>query len=53
MNVAVPVKKPKVKSVEDVQGHADTRQIPINKVGIKDVYHPVKVKDRSDRKSVV
>src|ERR1700729_1758076 len=47
MNVAVPVKKPKVKSVEDVQGHADTRQLPINKVGIKDIYHPVRVKDRA------
>jgi GTP cyclohydrolase I len=33
--------------IEDVQGHADSRQIPINKVGIKDVYHPVRVKDRS------
>ena len=47
MNLAVPVKKPLVNSVEDVQGHADTRQIPINRVGIKDVYHPVKVKDRA------
>ena len=47
MNVDVPVKKPKVKSVEDVQGHADTRQLPINKVGIKDIYHPIKVKDRA------
>src|ERR1700726_1961664 len=47
MNVAVPVKKPKSKPVEDVQGHADTRQIPINRVGIKDIYHPVKVKDRA------
>ncbi len=34
--------------VEDVQGHADTRRIPINRVGIKDVAHPVKVKDRSE-----
>ena len=33
--------------IEDVQGHADTRRIPINKVGIKDIFHPVKVKDRS------
>ena len=33
--------------IEDVQGHADSRQIPINKVGIKDIYHPVRVKDRS------
>ena len=47
MSVAVPAKKPHVKSVEDVQGHADTRQIPINKVGIKDIYHPIKVKDRA------
>ncbi|MGH8185383.1 MAG: GTP cyclohydrolase I FolE2, partial [Steroidobacteraceae bacterium] len=34
-------------AIEDVQGHADSRQLPINKVGIKDVYHPVRVKDRS------
>src|SRR6201990_3072812 len=47
MNVAVPAKKPKTNAVEDVQGHADTRQIPINKVGIKDILHPVRVKDRS------
>ncbi len=33
--------------VEDVQGRADTRQIPINRVGIKDINHPVRVKDRS------
>jgi GTP cyclohydrolase I len=33
--------------VEDVQGHADTRQLPINRVGIKDIRHPVRVKDRS------
>jgi len=34
-------------AIEDVQGRADSRQIPINKVGIKDVFHPVRVKDRS------
>lgn len=34
-------------SIEDVQGRADKRQIPIHKVGIKDVFHPVRVKDRS------
>jgi GTP cyclohydrolase IB len=34
-------------SIEDVQGRADSRRIPINKVGVKDVYHPVRVKDRS------
>jgi GTP cyclohydrolase IB len=33
--------------VEDVQGRADTRRIPINRVGIKDINHPVRVKDRS------
>ena len=47
MNAAVPVKKPTIHSVEDVQGHADARQIPINKVGIKDIVHPVRVKDRT------
>jgi GTP cyclohydrolase IB len=34
-------------NIEDVQGREDTRQLPINKVGIKDIYHPVRVKDRS------
>src|SRR5579883_582356 len=33
--------------VEDVQGRADTRRLPINRVGIKDIRHPVRVKDRS------
>ena len=33
--------------VEDVQGRADTRQLPINRVGVKDISHPVRVKDRS------
>ncbi len=33
--------------MDDVQGRADSRQIPINKVGIKDIFHPVRVKDRS------
>jgi GTP cyclohydrolase I len=36
-----------VSSIEDVQGRADSRQIPINKVGIKDIFHPVRVRDRS------
>ena len=34
-------------SVEDVQGRADHRRIPIDKVGIKDIRHPVKLRDRS------
>ncbi len=33
--------------MEDVQSSADTRRIPINKVGIKDIRHPIRVKDRS------
>jgi GTP cyclohydrolase IB len=33
--------------IEDVQGRADSRELPINKVGVKDLYHPVRVKDRS------
>jgi GTP cyclohydrolase I len=36
-----------VTEVEDVQGGADTRRLPINRVGIKDISHPVRVKDRS------
>ncbi len=39
--------RPVVASIEDVQGRADTRRIPVNKVGIKDVFHPVRVQDRS------
>ena len=33
--------------IDDVQNRPDTRRIPINRVGIKDIYHPVRVKDRS------
>jgi GTP cyclohydrolase I len=41
------VAPPPPSAIEDVQARADSRRIPINKVGIKDVYHPVRVKDRS------
>lgn len=34
-------------TIADVQNSQDTRQIPINKVGIKDIRHPIKVSDRS------
>jgi GTP cyclohydrolase I len=37
-----------VTGIEDVQSRADTREIPINRVGVKDVYHPIRVKDRSN-----
>jgi len=39
--------RPIVTEIEDVQGRADTRRLPINRVGIKDIRHPVRVKDRS------
>ncbi|MEO5343830.1 MAG: GTP cyclohydrolase FolE2 [Gammaproteobacteria bacterium SHHR-1] len=34
-------------NIDDVQSHKDTREIAINKVGIKDIRHPIRVKDRS------
>ena len=33
--------------IPDVQNSTDTRRLAINKVGIKDIRHPVKVRDRS------
>ena len=33
--------------VEDVQSRPDSRRLPINRVGIKDINHPVRVKDRA------
>ena len=47
MNPASPATKGKVTPIEDVQGSADTRRIPINKVGIKDIRHPIRIKDRA------
>src|ERR1700685_1875701 len=41
------IQRPPAADVEDVQAHADTRALPINRVGIKDITHPVRVKDRS------
>ncbi len=38
-----------VKPIVDVQGSEDTRHIAINQVGIKNIRHPVRVKDRSKR----
>ena len=40
--------------IEDVQGSVDTREIPINRVGIKDISHPITVqnKDGSTSSSV-
>jgi GTP cyclohydrolase I len=47
MSIALQTRPPKVVTVEDVQSRADTRRIPINRVGVKDIRHPVKVRDRS------
>ncbi len=35
------------KSIPDVQSAQDTREIPIDKVGIKAIKHPVRIKERS------
>ena len=45
---AIASKAPPTVGVEDVQGRADTRHIAINRVGIKDITHPVRVKDRAN-----
>lgn len=34
-------------SIADVQGAPDTRRLPVDQVGIKDIRHPVRVKDKS------
>ncbi|MGH8298177.1 MAG: GTP cyclohydrolase FolE2 [Steroidobacteraceae bacterium] len=39
--------RPCLAEVEDVQSRADTRHLRINRVGIKDITHPVRVKDRA------
>jgi GTP cyclohydrolase I len=48
MSIVAQNRAPNVVAVEDVQSRADTRQIPINQVGIKDIRHPVRVKDRAN-----
>ncbi|HEX6509412.1 MAG TPA: GTP cyclohydrolase, FolE2/MptA family, partial [Chloroflexota bacterium] len=45
--VTAKIPRPTVADIEDVQGRADTRRLPINRVGIKDISHPVRVRDRS------
>ncbi len=39
--------KQKPVTIADVQSSPDTRRLPINKVGIKHIRHPVRVKERS------
>ncbi len=43
----VAASDPALAAIEDVQARADTRRIPIDRVGVKDVLHPVRVKDRT------
>ncbi len=38
---------PRTDEIEDVQGSADKRQLPINKVGIRDIRHPVRIRERT------
>jgi len=38
-------------SIEDVQASFDTREIPINRVGIKDIQHPVTILNRDGSRS--
>jgi GTP cyclohydrolase I len=45
--VTAKIPRSAVAEIEDVQGRADTRRLPINRVGIKDIAHPVRVRDRS------
>ncbi len=45
MNRAAPI----ITTIPDIQSSEDTRKIPIDKVGIKDIKHPIVVKDRSGR----
>src|SRR6201984_2096849 len=47
MNPPASSARERISEVEDVQARADTRQLPINRVGIKDISHPVKVRDRA------
>ena len=44
---AGPEHGPDIASIVDVQGSPDARRIPIDKVGIKGIRHPVRVLDRS------
>ena len=36
-------------NLPDTQGQEDTRNLPINKVGIKDILHPMMIKQRSGK----
>ena len=42
--------KLEITNLPDTQGQADTRNMPINKVGIKDIVHPMTIKQRCGKK---
>jgi GTP cyclohydrolase I len=42
-----PATEANIVHIPDVQNSTDSRNIAINKVGIKDIRHPVRIKDRS------
>jgi GTP cyclohydrolase IB len=47
-NTPCDVSAPACDTIADVQNFADTRQIAIDKVGIKSIRHPVKVADKNE-----
>ena len=47
MTETIAAKPTNASDMPDVQSSQDHRAIAINKVGIKDIRHPVQVKDRS------
>jgi GTP cyclohydrolase I len=47
MNRAFQASEPAESRIADIQGSPDERRIPIDKVGIKGIRHPVRVRDRS------
>ncbi len=46
---AIKAKPTKASEMQDVQNSQDHRAIAINKVGIKDIRHPIQVKDRAGK----
>ncbi len=48
-SVSAIAKGRRARTISDVQGSEDTRQIAIDKVGIKGIRHPVRVRDRAGR----
>ncbi|MGH8312367.1 MAG: GTP cyclohydrolase, FolE2/MptA family, partial [Gammaproteobacteria bacterium] len=47
MTPSHPAKQAEILPIADVQSSTDTRRIPINKVGIKDIRHPIRVRERT------